>query len=293
MRISLSGGRLGPLLVVLAACLWGTTGIGARLSYGFGATPEEILSLRLALMVPIYVALSMVRRASLSSHVIVAVIGVAVMGPFHLTYYYAVKYVGVSTASLLLYTHPVLVVFLSKFFLRENITARTYTALALSVLGATLVSFGDLGYDPLGLALAVASSIFFALYIVSSKAALLRGASPDMVAIGTAAWAFPPIYMFHSLMRGPALPTSREILAIATYLAVFVTAIAYFLYMVGMKNVGASRATVLSTAEPLTATILSHIIFSEPITLLKISGSVLIVTAVLVIATESERLASA
>lgn len=285
MRVSLEEGRLGSLLVILAACLWGTTGIGAKLSYGFGATPEGILSLRLALMIPMYIALSVLRRTNFGNHAVVAVLGVAVMGPFQLTYYYAIKYVGASTASLILYTYPVLVAFLSRYFLGEALTARTYIALALSVVGAALVSFGNLGYDPLGLALAAASSFLFALYIVASRTALLRGAGPDVLAIGTAAWASLPVYTFHSITRGPNLPTSKEILAIAAYLAVVVTAIAYFLYMVGMKFVGASKATILSATEPLTATILSYIIFSEPLTPLKIAGGVLIVTAVSATAT--------
>lgn len=288
MKILTSDDRLGSFLVILAACLWGTTGIGARLSYSLGATPEEILSLRLAFIIPMYIALSTIRKASPSTHAVVAAIGVTTVGPFLLTFYYAIKYVGVSTATLLLYTYPILVSFLSRYFLGELLTVRTYIALTLSVLGAILVSFGDLSYNPLGLALAVTSSIFYALYIVASRAALLRGANPDVVAIGTTAWAFIPIYISHSLTKGPALPTSKEVLAIAIYLAIFVTAIAYFLYMTGMKIIGASKAAILATAEPLTATVLSHIIFSEPLTPLKIFGGILIATAVLVVTTGSK-----
>ncbi|MEM4018512.1 MAG: hypothetical protein QXW46_07140, partial [Sulfolobales archaeon] len=59
----LSGGDLeGVVFVVLAASLWGTTGIGAKISYGFGVGPEGILTLRLTLTIPAYMAL-LVRRS--------------------------------------------------------------------------------------------------------------------------------------------------------------------------------------------------------------------------------------
>jgi drug/metabolite transporter (DMT)-like permease len=53
--------------------------------------------------------------------------------------------------------------------------------------------------------------------------------------------------------------------------------------MRGLRGVRASVATVLSTAEPLTATALSYLLFGEPLTPLKTCGGGLILLAVLLV----------
>jgi len=50
--------------------------------------------------------------------------------------------------------------------------------------------------------------------------------------------------------------------------------------------VGAARATILSTAEPLTATAMSVLLFGEPMNIVKAVGGLLIVTAVIVVASK-------
>ncbi|MEM2197212.1 MAG: DMT family transporter, partial [Sulfolobales archaeon] len=151
----LSGGDLeGVVFVVLAASLWGTTGIGAKISYGFGVGPEGILTLRLALTIPAYMAL-LVRRSVRGISTSVVAIGLLVLGPYHILYYYAIMYAGVSTASLILYIHPVLVAVLSKYVLKEPAIKRTYIALPFSVLGAALVSLDEVSFNAIGIVLAI------------------------------------------------------------------------------------------------------------------------------------------
>ncbi|MEM4435172.1 MAG: DMT family transporter, partial [Sulfolobales archaeon] len=180
----LSGGDLeGVVFVVLAASLWGTTGIGAKISYGFGVGPEGILTLRLTLTIPAYMAL-LVRRSVRRISTSVVAIGFLVLGPYHILYYYAIMYAGVSTASLILYTHPVLVAVLSKYVLKEPAIKRTYIALPFSVLGAALVSLDEVSFNAIGIVLAILSSVLFSLYVVLSKLAMERGVKPDEIALG-------------------------------------------------------------------------------------------------------------
>lgn len=283
MKYSQPSGLSGVLLVVLAASFWGTTGVAAKLSYSLGTSPEGILTLRLALTAPIYIAYLLRGPMKLSREAVA--IGLAVLGPYHIAYYYSITYVGVSTASLLLYTHPVIVALLSKRVLGESLTARTYVALTLSVIGAILVSLGEVYFSVEGISLAVLSSILFSLYVVLSKIAMNRGVRPGELALGTSLWALPTILVFQ-ISRGFnwIKAVGLEVVAIAIYLALIVTALAYFLYMKGLKAIGAARATIVSTAEPLTATAASLMIFAECITPLKAVGGLLIIAAVILIA---------
>jgi DME family drug/metabolite transporter len=275
------GGYLGSYaLVLVAASIWGTTGVAARYSFDLGASPEGILLLRLALVAPAYLYLVLGRRRV--SPWVVA-LGTLVLGPYHVVYYNAVKLVGVSTASLLLYTHPVVVALISKPVLGEPLDTYTALALASAVSGAAMVSFGDVRIDPLGLALAAASSTLFALYVVLSKKALASGVEPEELALGTSAWALPTVALAYLARGAPGDLLNPYVVAAALYLALVVTVLAYVLYMRGLRGVRASVATVLSTAEPLTATALSYLLFGEPLTPLKACGGGLILLAVLLV----------
>jgi drug/metabolite transporter (DMT)-like permease len=275
------GGYLGSyVLVLVAASIWGTTGVAARYSFDFGASPEGILLLRLALVAPAYLYL-VLGRCRVSPWVIA--LGTLVLGPYHVVYYNAVKLVGVSTASLLLYTHPVVVALVSKPVLGEALDTYTALALASAVSGAAMVSFGGIHIDPLGLALATASSTLFALYVVLSKKALASGVEPEELALGTSTWALPTVALAYLAKGAPDDLLNPYVVAAALYLALVVTVLAYVLYMRGLRGVRASVATVLSTAEPLTATALSYLLFGEPLTLLKACGGGLILLAVLLV----------
>ncbi|MCS7099749.1 MAG: EamA family transporter [Sulfolobales archaeon] len=284
MKHRRSGDIGGVLLVVLAAIFWGTTGVAAKLSYGFGMSPEGILTLRLGLTAPIYAVYLLLGSVKKFSREAIA-IGLLLLGPYHVAYYYSIAYVGVSTASLLLYTHPVAVALLSRRVLGESVSARTYVALLLSVAGAAFVSLGDLRFSAEGISLAVLSSLLFSLYVVFSKVAMTRGVRPGEVALGTSIWALPTVALFQ-IARGFnwVRAVCPEVVAIAAYLAFVVTALAYVLYMNGLRVVGAAKATIVSTAEPLTATLASLVLFAEPLTLLKAIGGFLIVAAVVLVA---------
>ncbi len=279
---------VGVAYAAAAACLWGTTGIAAKISFGLGMSPAGILTLRLALTLPVYAAYLLgasPRRPSKAA----AAIGLLVLGPYHIAYNYSVMLVGASTASLLLYTHPVFVAVASRFALGETLGTGARIALLLSVSGAALVSLGEVELDPAGAVLALVSSALFSAYVVLSRLSLERGVRPGEMALGTSAWALPTLLAFQAFTGFEWVERLRpEVVAVALYLALAVTAVAYALYMRGLKLIGAARTTIVSTAEPLTATALASALFAEPLTLLKAVGGGLIVASVILVATSRE-----
>ena len=54
-------------------------------------------------------------------------------------------------------------------------------------------------------------------------------------------------------------------------------------YTLGLRTVEASKAGILATIEPLVATLVGILVFSEPLTLLSGSGIVLILLAVILL----------
>ena len=78
----------------------------------------------------------------------------------------------------------------------------------------------------------------------------------------------------------PSLP----LLLLFCLLTALVTCVIPFLaYTLGLRTVEASRAGILATVEPLVATLVGILVFSEPLTLLSALGILLILSAVVLL----------
>lgn len=67
-------------------------------------------------------------------------------------------------------------------------------------------------------------------------------------------------------------------------LTALITAVIPFLaYTPGLEKVEASKAGIIATIEPMVATLIGIIVFSEPLTIMSGAGIVLILTAVIIL----------
>jgi DME family drug/metabolite transporter len=83
------------------------------------------------------------------------------------------------------------------------------------------------------------------------------------------------------ILRQPVWIMSFNGLAIASYLGLFATALAYFLYTGGLKYTKASTAVTLSLAEPATAALLGVFFIGENFTLYSFAGVLIIFAGLL------------
>ena len=72
------------------------------------------------------------------------------------------------------------------------------------------------------------------------------------------------------------------------YLGVVCTALALFVYLVGLKRVGATTSSILLTAEVLFAIILSILFLSEQITAPLLLGGLLVLLAIILVSWNRE-----
>jgi DME family drug/metabolite transporter len=75
--------------------------------------------------------------------------------------------------------------------------------------------------------------------------------------------------------------------ALLLYLGLIPSALAYGLFLTGMRSTPATVASVLTLVEPLTATILAAILFGERLGALGLLGGALLLGAILVLALKS------
>ncbi len=192
-----------------------------------------------------------------------------------------------STAAILLYTSPVWIMIMSVLVFHEKLDRKKLTALALAFAGCVLVSgISGEGITLTGLLVGLGSGVGYGLYSILGTIALRRY-SPYTVtaytflfaAIGS--WIIcRPADMLHTFSNA----ADPGFLMFFCCLTAVITAVIPFLaYTLGLERVEASKAGIIATIEPMVATLIGIMIFSEPLTLMSGAGILLILAAVVIL----------
>ena len=291
--------NIGPALILLAGCFWGSMGIFVRRLTDYGFSSIQIVAIRVTLAALIFCMLLLIKdpsgfRISVKDIPLFLGLGFGSILFFTVCYFTAITMMPLSTAAILLYTSPIWIMLMSVLFFREKLTGRKLLALALAFAGCVLVSgVSGEGMTLPGLLVGLGSGIGYGLYSILGTVALRRY-SPYTVTTYTFAFAAlgawlicRPADMLAKFAAAPNLPG----LVFFCFLTALVTAVIPFLaYTLGLRTVEASRAGILATVEPLVATLFGILVFSEPLTLLSGLGMLLILAAVVLLngKTESE-----
>ena len=284
--------NIGPALIILAGCFWGSMGIFVRRLSTFGFSPIQIVSLRITVAALVFALLLLIKdrsgfRIALRDLPLFLGLGFGSILFFTVCYFSAITIMPLSTAAILLYTSPIWIMLMSVLFFREKLNRIKLIALALAFAGCVLVSgISGEGLTLTGLLLGLGSGIGYGLYSILGTIAL-RKYSPYTVTTYTFLFAAAGSW----LVCGPADAMSKLSAAdnltgllLFCVLTGLVTAVIPFLaYTLGLRTVEASRAGILATIEPLAATLVGIVVFSEPLTLLSGLGIVLILAAVVLL----------
>lgn len=289
----LSGSRQGITLVSLYAMLLGTIGIATQSIYQQSELNAVTVGFyRLAVAFP-FVALlcwKMIGKGIFQvkgqHYLKMALIGV-MLALYQVFYFAAIGYLGVAVATLIpLCAAPVVVSLASMVLLKEPITKPNLIALVCALLGAMLIvglSNGAIEQNNLylGVSLAVGSGIGYAIVTMLGKslAKVCHPLHSTTVAFGVGA-----IFLFP--MAAPnifSVQYTPEIWSLLLYAGLVPTAVAYTLFFIGMRNVKASTASILSMLEPLTATILAWFIFGQRLATSGLVGAALLLVSMVIL----------
>ncbi len=198
-----------------------------------------------------------------------------------LAFFSALTMASASLVAVLLYLYPGLVVLLSRVAFGERLTARKGLALVLAVVG-TVLTVGPVGGGAaLGVVLGVTAALVYSVYIVSSAAITPRaGALPSAtVVICSAA----TVYALLALLTRPDYPSGPAGLASGIGIALVSTVVAIGTFFAGMRRVGATDASTLSSLEPAVTVALAVALLGETVTALQLAGGALVLAAVVVL----------
>jgi drug/metabolite transporter, DME family len=263
----------GTPCILLAACLWGTTGT-ARTFAPAGAGPLAVGAVRIV-GGGVFLLVLALRRGALHDLVttgartrcLIALGAVAVAG-YQTAFFAATARTGVAIGTVVtIGAAPVFAGVLSLLTGQRRPGARWLTATVAAVAGCALVVTGGhaSGASLAGIALALLASFCYAVYAVIASFLIGNGAGERAV-IG-AIFGGAAVLLLPVLVTSPVgwLASGRG-LAVTGYLAVLTTAAGYLLYARGLRTTPVTTATTLGLAEPAIAAVLGLTVLGEHLT---------------------------
>ncbi|WP_047982965.1 DMT family transporter [Ornithinibacillus californiensis] len=283
--------------IMLGAALWGTIGWFVKNLYTYGFTPMEVVTLRAAttaIILVTYLLIISPQKLKLSRFSDVKYfIGTGIFSIILFNYcmFTTIDLSTIPIATALLYTAPAFVSIISFFLFKEAFTRKKLIALAGTLIGTCFV----VGLIPLNLnaipfqsiLFGLGSGIGYALYSIFSKYALQKYTSLSITTFTfiVASLSLLPFFPYGEKLK---LLMEPEVLLLAFGLGLFPTAIAYIVYTYGLNNTQASKASILSTIEPVVATLIGIFVFHEAFSFVQMIGMSLIIGAVILMQTKSK-----
>ena len=274
---------VGILLVAASAAGFGTLAIFGRYAYADGMDALTISFLRFSLAAVLMLGLLVVRRERLPrGPVLLRLVLMGALAYVAASYAYltALQYASAGLVAVLLYLYPIFVALLAVLVLHEPINAVKWLALGLA-LGGTVLAVGPLSGQALGMLLAVAGAVIYAIYIIVGKEAM-RQVSPvqSSAVIFATAGVCNGILM---LAAGPHFPATTKGWAAIGGMVMIASVLPAMAFLGGLKRIGPTNAAMLSTLEPVVTILLATWWLHETLTPFTLLGGALILAAVLLL----------
>ena len=283
--------RTGIGLVLLSATGFGTLGIFGKLAADAGLSIPTVLAFRFLVATAVVWGWLGLRGdlRLLSGRNLAVGLGLGALGYAAVSglYFWGLAYLTAGLAGIVLFTYPVVVVGLAVVALDERVTRRTVAALALTLGGVVLIAGGDAAsVDLRGVGIVLGAAVVYAGYITISRNALETVDSPTLTAhvVPAAAASF---LGYGSLTGTLSLPAGPTEWLLVVGVGLVATAVPIFTFFAGMRRIGASRASIVSTVEPAMTLVLGAALLGERVTLVTVAGGVLVVTGVVLVESES------
>ncbi|MDD2621005.1 MAG: DMT family transporter [Syntrophomonadaceae bacterium] len=279
---NLSDRIIGAIYITLSAFLYASLPILAKLAFQAGLDPSTALFLRYGFaFVILTIYLKLMRRETLLSSSFLAIIQGFLLISAGLVYFYALHYLSASLATVIFFSHPVLVAILALFLYKEKCDLRLILGLFLAIVGIFLVSDAgnsNLNISLTGLLLAISACIIYALYTLAGQknvtqiSPLSLTATFSLIGIILIPIISPSSISIYSL--------SWQQLLIVFIMSLFNTVLAVSFFLKGIKKIGASRASLISTMEPVITLLLAFLILGEVLTPIQLLGSSLVIISI-------------
>lgn len=278
----------GFWLLTGAAVLWGTIGVATQAIYNIDNTTSLFINLgRMLIAAPVLLlacwrvvgrAMFAIQRRDL----FIMLLAGGLLAISHAAYFAAIRASGVTIATLItICAAPLVVTGLSVLLRFEALTGRVIVALVMALAGvALLVGFDAPESDNLllGTSLALVAAASYASVIVCGRF-LASGYHPlQITAVSFGAGTL--LLLVINLVTGIAAVQTAQGWLLIVYLGLVPSALAYWMFQMGLRSVSATAASIVGMLDPLVAALLAWALFGETLAVTGIAGAGLLILSI-------------
>lgn len=269
----------GFLLVLLSTLAYGATPIFGKVAYAAGVTAAPLLAWRFAIATVVFALIATPKSKGLAMRDRLRLWGIGfvyVANAF--CYFKALETIPASTASVLVFTYPVMVTVLSGVLGFDRFTLRGLLSAVLAFVGCALTA-GAVAGGGAGVWLVLVSAFLYSVFMLLGSrfaAHLPAEATASHTAQAAAVFCVP----FAMLQGTVWLPPSPRAWASVLAIAAVCTVVALRALLSGMARIGAVRAAVLSSLEVVVTLALAAAFLGEHLGPRQLGGAALILGAV-------------
>ena len=205
----------------------------------------------------------------------------------------AYQHIASGVASTIHFMYPLAVALAMMCFFREKGSVWVFAAIGMSIVGAVLLSLGNVdftrGNTTLGMVSAAVSVVSYGGYIVGVRKS--RAVGIDSTVLTCCVMAFGALFFIAGglLTGGVRLEIDPHTWLYILGVAIPATAVSNMALVQAIKSIGPTLTSIFGAMEPLTAVVIGVWVFAEPFTAKGAAGILLIVAAVSVVVLRSRK----
>ena len=278
----------GYIFVVLSAVIFGLMPLMAKFIYAEGVTPLSLVLIRNCFAVVIIFFFTKMSGVSLKVplRIIPQIAVIGLMGSCVTSFllYCSYNYIPSGAATVLHFIYPAVVVLGEIVFFKSGVKKTHIISVIMCIAGIAMFYNPESSLNLTGSVLAISSGITYSIYILALSS-FKHKHIPALIfnlysSVATTVVMFPLCAFTDNL----AFPVTFTGWGLALLFAFALGFGAVVLFQKGTFMIGGSRASVLSTFEPITSIVAGVIIFGEPFSVFTVIGSVLVIVAGVIIA---------
>lgn len=285
-----------PFALIMAATgvvLFSTKAVMVKLAYPYGVDHVSLLVLRMVFALPIYLVIDFFwnkkpEEVKLGPKDYLGVIIAGVVGYYlaSLFDFQGLLYISASLERLILFTYPTIVILISRFILKEQISAKQYIGIGITYMGMLIIfspqlfisSEGDFWK---GVGLVFLSALTYAFFLVTSGKYIPRFGTVRFTAWSLSISAFCVLIHFGLTTQASILSHPSEVYYLGGAMAIFATVIPSFLISAAIRRMGASNMSIIGSLGPVSTILLAIVFLGESLDWYQVIGAVVVIGGVL------------
>jgi drug/metabolite transporter (DMT)-like permease len=293
--------RLGYAMVATAATLFAVNGSVMKVTLDSGLTVLQLAQIRhtcaallfLAFLAVLAPARLRVGRRELLFLVAFGLVGVALQQWLYLV---AIENAPIGVVLLIVFTAPLFVALFARFVYREHVRRLIWVAVGLCLTGLALVVeiWSGIAYSTVGVTAAFGSALVLTAYLLMAERERQHRDAASLTfygflfaailwAVVQPLWAFPWSVLGDQVsLQGNLSSHTAPVWSLVGFVVVVGT-IAPFLLLTGaLRHISATRASIVSTFEPVVATVVAWAWLGQTFGAWQLVGGAIVIVGILV-----------